>query len=92
MTACCMRSLSISLKRHSQTNKSGPQRNKHVHRLVPSTPSCTGYVHATGCHQLPTLAALHSSLPPTGTAPHTPFPRHVCRHTRQLAATNPTPR
>ena len=67
VTACCMRSLSISLKRHSQTNKSGPQGNKHVHRLVPSTPSCTGYM----CHRLPpaarsTLASApaHALLPP----------------------------
>ena len=67
VTACCMRSLSISLKRHSQTNKSGPQGNKHVHRLVPSTPSCTGYM----CHRLPPAARstpasapAHALLPP----------------------------
>ena len=54
VTAYYMCSLSISLKRHSQTNKSGPQRNEHVHRPVPSTPSCTGYV----CHRLPPAALI----------------------------------
>ena len=67
VTACFMRSLRISLKRHSQTNESGPQRNKHVHRLVPPTPSCPGYM----CHRLPPAARstpasapAHALLPP----------------------------
>ena len=57
------------------------------------TPPAAPATSATGCHQLPTSAALHSSLPQTSAGqPTTPFPRHVCRHARQLTATDPSPR
>ena len=71
VTAYYMCSLSISLKRNSQTNKSGPQRNKHAHRLVPSTPSCTGYIR----HRLPPAARSASASAPAHTSLPLPHPR-----------------
>jgi len=70
-TTCIMRSPSISLKRHSQTNQSGPQKNMHAHRLVPSTTSCTGYIR----HRLPPAARSAPASAPAHTSPPLPHLR-----------------
>ena len=85
VAACYMCSLSISLKRHSQTNKSGPQRNKHVHRLVPSTPSCTGYM----CHRLPPAARSAPASAPARTLLPPMRPRNAVSLLRISPAISP---